>query len=363
MPWIGRKKLAFVPVYRPHAFPPDTIPPDWPNQIRRRVLFDPDQFNVDRSLRAYIHTASSGAADLDAEVRPQEIIDQQDVPPGILESKLGAQLRAEGFDAAAIVMLGGVGAGTNGGYWSRFVMLEQVGTWAMEFMHGLTGFADLYPFNGNMGNFDEMAGSGGTHPSAYTKVAINWLDPSTIAHHPGDEATYDLHSVGLVQPPPSGRWAAVKIGTNVPYLMVESRQRVDQFERNLPAEGVIVYQVQTSDPLGHAQNNTAPVELLTGPSLTAGQSYTSPNGIKVEVTAALPGGFTVRITDPTRVQVPGVVGEPIKAANTELHNKGLVVHTQGPVGATTVTSQSPVGGTIVPRGSVVNLTLGKINPL
>ena len=27
----------------------------------------------------------------------------------------------------------------------RFVMLEGVGVWAMEFMHSLTGFGDLYP--------------------------------------------------------------------------------------------------------------------------------------------------------------------------------------------------------------------------
>jgi len=45
--------------------------------------------------------------------------------------------------------------------------------------------------------------------------------------------------------------------------MVEARQRVDQFDRNIPSEGVIVYRVQTSDPLGRPQNNTAPIELLT----------------------------------------------------------------------------------------------------
>ena len=35
--WIGRKKLALVPVYRPNAKPPDQIPADWNNQILRRV--------------------------------------------------------------------------------------------------------------------------------------------------------------------------------------------------------------------------------------------------------------------------------------------------------------------------------------
>jgi hypothetical protein len=66
MPWIGRKKLAFVPVYRPNTYPPDppdVIPPDWPTLILQRALFDPidatvtikgisKSFKADRSLRA-----------------------------------------------------------------------------------------------------------------------------------------------------------------------------------------------------------------------------------------------------------------------------------------------------------------------
>jgi hypothetical protein len=213
MPWIGRKKLALVPLYRPNAHPPDQIPTDWTGDILRRVLFDPDpKSGADRSLRAYIHAASSGLADLDAVVMPMQVLDQQDVPANALDGLLGAQLRSAGFDAAAIVMLGGPGAGTSSGFWVRFVMLEGVGVWAMEFMHSLTGFADLYPFGGNMSTFDEMACSCGTHPSAYTKAAIKWLDPAFITQQTQRAVGYSLHSVGLVQPPPSGRVAAVRIG-------------------------------------------------------------------------------------------------------------------------------------------------------
>jgi hypothetical protein len=202
MSWIGRKRLALIPLYRPNAHPPDQIPADWNNQILQRVLFDPDPITgVDLSLRTYIHAASSGLADLDAVVMPMVEVDEQDVPPTVLEGQLGPQLRQQGFDAAAIVMLGGAGAGTAAGFWVRFVMAEHVGVWAMEFMHSLTGFADLYPFNGNMGAFDEMACSCGTHPSAYTKAAIGWLDGSAIAQHYGPAVDYDLHSIGLVQPP------------------------------------------------------------------------------------------------------------------------------------------------------------------
>lgn len=286
MTWIGRKKLALIPLYRTNVQPPDPpdqIPADWNSDILRRVLFDPDKTTgADRSLRAYIHAASSGLADLDAVVMPMTVVELpvpggkrfNDVPKDYLEGQLGSQLRAQGFDAAAIVMLGGPGAGTSqqGGFWARFVMAEKLGTWAMEFMHVLTGFGDLYTLqgyadypNGDMGAFDEMACNCGTHPSAYTKAAIQWLDASAIAQHTGRAAGYQLHAVGLIQPPPSGRSTAVRIGSEVPYLMVEARLMNDQFESRsqlesgIPSQGVIVYRVQTSDPLGAAQNSLIPV--------------------------------------------------------------------------------------------------------
>jgi len=120
MTWIRRKKIAFIPVFRPNALPPDVIPADWNGAITRRVLFDPDtNSGADRSLRAYINAASSGLADLQAVVMPMQVIDRQDVAVNALEGQLGAQLRNQGFDAAALVMLGGIGAGTSeeGGFW------------------------------------------------------------------------------------------------------------------------------------------------------------------------------------------------------------------------------------------------------
>lgn len=334
----------------------------------RRMVYDPDPVTgTDRSLRAYIHAASSGLADLDAVVWPMQTLDQQNVPPDALDGQLGAQLRGEGFDAAALVMLGGPGSGTAilGGFWSRFVMVEDVGVWAMEFMHCLTGFADLYPFGGNMSSFDEMACSCGTHPSAYTKAAIQWLDPSATTLHTGSTASYDLHSVGLVQPPPTGRWAAVRIGSAVPYLMVEARQRVDQFDRGIPSEGILVYRVQTSDPLGSAQNATAPLELLTPTALAVGQSFTADTGLVVEVTAALPGGLTVSITDPNAgVTVPDVTQLYVAQASAAIEQGGLVPKFLGvnPGKTAWVFSQSPTGGSVAAKGSTVTMVL-KNTPL
>ena len=330
MTWIGRKKIAFIPLHRPNAHPPDDpIPADWPGEILRRVYYDPNAFPglPDRSLRTYIHRVSSGLADLDATVLPMQVLDQQDVPPDALESQvveinmngavfsgpLGPSLRAHGFNAAALVMLGKppTGQGQQGGFWARFDMSETLGTWAMELMHCLTSMWDLYPFGGNMAEYDNMAGAGGTHPSAWTKRAIQWLDPAAIAQHVGRTIEYDLHGVSLVQPPPHDRVSGVQIGSTVPYLMVEARKKADQFDGIIPKEGVIVYRVQTTDPFGVPQNQLAPLALLTlnaagsRSALAVGESLTTDTGVVVQVTSALPGGYHVRIEDPSQRPLVG----------------------------------------------------------
>jgi hypothetical protein len=216
-------------------------------------------------------------ADLDLVVKDPQTIDGQDIPPDALESTMGDQLRASGFDGAAIVMLGGPGGGQSGGYWSRFSMSDDLGNWVGELAHqtGLCNLPDLFDFTDvypdqNMGDFDEEAGYLATHFSAWTKRAIGWLDPSNIPLHAGHVGVYTLHSISLIQPLPTGRIAALQIGQQVPYLMVEARLRADQFDVNIPSEGVIVYQVQTTDPLGNAQNNVPPLNLLTQTALTLG---------------------------------------------------------------------------------------------
>ncbi len=193
---------------------------------------------------------------------------------------MGAQLRSEGFDGAAIVMLGGPGGGETSPLsnfaWSRFSMSDDLGSWVGELLHQTNlcdlpdffDFAGNYPSGDNMGPFEQEAGYQATHPCAWTKRAVGWLDPSTVAQHPDGVADYTLHSISLIQPPPTGRVAAVQIGADVPYLMVEARLKADQFDINIPNEGVIVYRVQTTDPLGNAQFDIAPLALLTKTALT-----------------------------------------------------------------------------------------------
>ena len=105
--------------------------------------------------------------------------------------------------------------------------------------------------------------------------------------------------------------------------MVEARQKVDQFDANIPSDGVIVYQVQTSDPHGTAQNGKAPIELLTITALKPGQAFISSTGAKVQVKSALPGGFSVGITSPADSRCAGILQE-IADIDEELKQKELL---------------------------------------
>ena len=89
---------------------------------------------------------------------------------------------------------------------------------------------------------------------------------------------------------------AAQIGSQVPYLIAEARLMNDQFDAAIPSQGVIVYRVQTSDPHGTAQNQTAPLQLLTATALKVGETFTSGN-LKVMVVKALPGGFSITVDD------------------------------------------------------------------
>ena len=171
MAWLGRKKLAFIPLSRTNIQPPDVIPPNWADQIMQRLFFDPPTSpttgapipGVDRSVRAYFHTVSSGSADLDIVVLPPQTIAEKDVPPDALEATMGNQLRSEGFDGAAIVMLGGPGGGSTSQLsnfaWSRFCMSDNLGAWVGEILHqtNLCDLPDLFDWGGNMGPFDQEA--------------------------------------------------------------------------------------------------------------------------------------------------------------------------------------------------------------
>ncbi len=327
MPWIGRKKVAFLPVFRtitPPADGPDIVPPDWPADILSRILYHPDpaRGGADGSLRAWLLAASSGRADIDPVVLPMRTVDRIDVSPTHFEDELGDSLRAQGFDHACLVMLGGVGAGTNNGFWSRFVMKEHTGVWAMEMIHGISGMRDLYhlagyvdPAERDIARFDEMSRARLSHPTAFSKRMLGWLDQSAIATAEDPVNVIDLQSIGFAQPAVAGRASAIQVGSHVPYLMIEARQMNDQFETGvwgtinpgfqpgIGKEGVIVYRVQTSDPNATAQANKLPLYLHTTTPLSPGQSAVF-DDVTVTVTTQVVGGYSVQV-DRTDLRLPG----------------------------------------------------------
>lgn len=317
-PWLGRKRVAFVPLFRSVAAPPDQIPPNWEDVIFRRVVYDPrrEANGADRSMRAWLRTASSGLADIDPLVLSRQTIDQEAVAPNELEDRLGARLRDLGMDAAVLVMLGGRPSGINRGFWSRVVMVESNGVWLMELIHGLTGFADLYHFDNDadpperaIDSFDEMSAFSQTHPTAFTKNELGWLDSAAIRVHVGASTDYELQHIGLAQPPVAGRAAAVRIGDSFPYVMVEARKMTDQFEAGMPSthdgqergiasEGVIAYRIQTRNPtVQEREGNKLPLYLMTLTALQPGQSAALDNGVTLTVTGARADGFGIRIDD------------------------------------------------------------------
>jgi hypothetical protein len=239
-------------------------------------------------------------------------------------------------------MLGGTGAGTSnqGQFWARFVMAEHLGTWAMELMHVLCDFFDVrcipgyVDCEGDVVNFDNMAWNGGMHPTALTKASIEWLDDTAIAKHTGRAVPYELHAVGLTQPPPPGRVTAVRVGSDVPYLMAEARLRVDPFEASstlepgISSEGVIVYRVQTSSPKGFPQDNHIPLYLLTGTALGVGQTIVTDSNVSVSVTGSRPGAFLVVVDDRS---APFVTGQLLFYRDTTQDGTGDV-NTPGVIG-------------------------------
>jgi hypothetical protein len=301
-PWLGTRRVAFIPVINRQV---DQTPPlDFAAQVERRVFYDPDpQTGVDRGLRTYIHTISYGKAGLDARVFPMAVSPDADT--------VGVGLRSlpanHGYTLAVVVVPSG-GRDRGGFAWihaspvngvpnfARVNLMESLGTWAMELLHIATEFGDLYNVEPDMGRYDTMACACGPHPSAHTKLDMQWLSATGVPTKIGGaRSSYNLHALGLLQPPPPGRVAAVRIPSRVSanHFLVEARLGVDPYERSsfassgIPGEGVIVYEVASRTK----------VYLRTATALAVGQKYTAPTneGFTVQVSSAIPGGFTVAI--------------------------------------------------------------------
>jgi hypothetical protein len=303
-----------------------TAPPDWLGTMRQRIFYDPHPASgEDCSLRAYYHAISYGRAWLEADVFDEVSVATSHC--GAMQDEAISRLPAgHSYERACVVFPAGTLGGACAGWaffglfpgtsdlraWCYVAMDAPLGVWAMELLHILTGFGDLYnpinPATPSPGDFDVMDCACGTHPSAFTKQQMGWLDPTHVPTFTGaGPATYTLHALGLLQPSPPGRVVAVKVPSSADpthYYLVEARLRVDRFERptqgfsrGIPSEGVVVYEIDEMTP-------PLKVWLRTPTALSPGQVYENPDPterLAVEAGSRLPGGFSVTIqrqTDP-----------------------------------------------------------------
>ena len=302
-PWLGARRVAFVPVIRPVD---TTVPNDLVAQVERRVFYDPDPATgADRSLRTYIRTVSGHRADLEAVVFQPVRSQTNDAR----DAALGAVPSPNGFDHIAAVPLsetaGGSGTADVDGLYFRASLGAGVGVWAMEIIHAATGFGDLYLVNPNMGQFDTMACSCGTHPCAFTKLALQWLDAGTVRNFSGGAATFRLHATAHEQPPPPRHTTAVRILTDSPtrYFMMEVRRRADAFDRGLPSEGLILYEIETPDVSPDPALLLPVLYLRTPTALGLDGFYASDtDDFSLWVTGPMMGGLEVRASRPAKTR-------------------------------------------------------------
>jgi hypothetical protein len=162
------------------------------------------------------------------------------------------------------------------------VLLDNgIGAWAMELLHMVTEFGDLYgaPVGRapSPGRYDEMDAADATHPCTFTKLKLGWLDPAALVMAtplPGGQ-DFTLHPLARLQPAPPGRVTALRValpGGAMRYLMIEAREPVDDWEKGvagfgagIPGEGVVVYDVDESV--------WPPLWLRTSVALRVGESF------------------------------------------------------------------------------------------
>jgi hypothetical protein len=310
--WTGSRRIAVIPVWNNQVDPQPTD--DWSTQVRARLLYDPDPATgVEGSLQRYIQTVSSGLAYMRATIFPTVQANSSDtVGAGLMSLPA-----SHGFDYAMVVIPHSFGPDRGGFAWMdqspavngfanfcrvpmftdpALTMIPQIGLWAMELLHIVTGLGDLYNVAPQMGPFDNMACNCGTHPSAHTKSLMGWIPEARAIrrHELGQTERYSLHAVSLMQPPPPWRATAVWVPSkkSLAHFLIEARLATDNYDgaspisSGIPNEGVIVYEVQSP---------TA-VYLRTPTPLKPGEQYEDPDeDLTVEVLGDQSDGFRIEV--------------------------------------------------------------------
>jgi hypothetical protein len=304
--WIGAKEVAFLLAQAPELPAP---PANWEARARERIFFDAVNAS---DLRSYISTVSYGKARLVGDVYgPYQVAAQR--PDGswdignamdqaIAAATAGGQLAGVTYFCVVFTDHPGPswafwGSGSGRCYVDMF---DPLGVIAMENLHVLTEFPDLYGIPDSPGGFDVMDCSCGTHPSAYTKLNFGWLDAASVATvaPSSGAATLTLHALSspLSTAPGPGRVHAIKLpsAAATQYYLVEARLRTDRYESStpgvsggIPAEGVVAYWIDES---------TWPPVHLRATLTTPGATHVDQaHGTQITLTSTVPQGFTVTI--------------------------------------------------------------------
>lgn len=346
VPWIGVRRVAVVPVINTAVDP--GFPPDFAYHAAARTLFDPQGAGGrDDSLQNYIQAASYGRASLDATFFPPVATNGPDVtgaamnslPSGHGQTHLIAVLphsfgqHRNGYAQWDMSPINGITAFARVALFAnpQLTMRQPTGVWAMEALHMLTEFGDLYNVNPNLGGFDVMASAWNTtHPTMHTKRAMGWVGSGQVPTHNTGNQQYVLHAVGLRHPPPPGRLSAIRIPSHIGagHFMVEARLATDQYEivdaqgDGLPSQGVIVYEV-----LGELN-----VLLRTTTALQPGQSYSNTGeGLTIQVNASVAGGMRITVTRSAAALCKSLaeqiadLEEELKNAQTVPERKALLI--------------------------------------
>ena len=348
--WLGPADYLFIPLVVSDTPGWDEPPADYGALVDRRVHRDPDpDTGEDRSLASYIAAVSYGRARLDATV--SDPIDIRRVRQGDNPTLMAIEAHPDShrFSYLAVVYppnrVGAGGGMAQGGRIdfdpprtpnrtkarARFRHDAPLGTWAMEVMHNVTNIGDYYNGTSHPGNFDLMAGAGGTHPSAYTKLKTDWLDREHVTNHPGATRRYVLRAIGTGLPR-RGELAAVRIQArgSSRYLMIEARIGRDRWDRGfpdgssgIPSSGVVVYEFAPDWPRLESNPNgpEPPLQLRTATALTVGRSLehhdssTTGSNVRdhrsgfgrhrtIRVRAATADGFEIEVTSDLRPAPP-----------------------------------------------------------
>jgi hypothetical protein len=305
-PWIGSREVAFVLASAPELPAP---PPNWEAAARAKLFYDPA---TGADFRSYIRTVSYGKARLLGDVYgPYPVVAKR--PDGSWD--IGNAMDQAIAAAVATGLVGGVNyfcvvftdhPGPSWAFWSAgggrcYVdMLDPLGVVAMENLHVLTQFGDLYGIADSPGGFDVMDCACGTHPSSFTKLSFGWLDPSEVvsipAGTPSQSQTVHALSSPISTASTPGRAYVIKApsASAQRYHLIEARLRTDIYERptpgvssGLPAEGLVVYWIdETAWP---------PVHLKKILSNVGDQYSDASQGLTVTLNGSVPLGLVARV--------------------------------------------------------------------